>query len=132
MDRRHFIRALAGLAILSTAPDARAQDSVAQRVFTAIERQLILDYYARAASGGPGRGHGRGRGGGLPPGIQRRLERGGTLPPGIARQVLPPDLTRQLPLLPSGYARQIVGNDVLLVAIGTGLILDIIRGAIRG
>lgn len=118
--------------MLPSAPAAWAQDSVAQRVFSALERQLILDYYARAAAGGTGRGHGRGRGGGLPPGIQRRLERGGTLPPGIARQVLPPDLSRQLPFLPSGYARQIVGNDVLLVAIGTGLILDIIRGAIRG
>jgi len=132
MDRRNALFALSGYALVLASP-AVAQDTTAQRVFSAIERQLILDYYARTAtSGGPGRGNGRGRGGGLPPGIQRRLERGGTLPPGIARQVLPPDLSRQLPLLPSTYTRMIVGNDVLLVATATGLILDIIRGAIRG
>lgn len=51
---------------------------------------------------------------------------------GIARQYLPPDLSRSLPALASGYARQIVGSDVVLVSIATGLIMDIIRGAIRG
>jgi hypothetical protein len=111
-------------------------------LFSDLERQLILDYYARQAAasggggssggGGPGQGHGRGHGGGLPPGIQRRLDRGGTLPPGIARQGLPPGLAGQLPAPPSGYARQIVGADVVLVAIATGIIMDIIRGVVRG
>jgi Ni/Co efflux regulator RcnB len=128
MDRRLALSLIAGGAI--AAATANAQPSVGQLVFSELERRLILDYYARSAASGPGGGRGRGRGGGLPPGIQRRVERGGTLPPGIARQYLPQDLSRQLPALPSGYARQIVGGDVVLVAIATGLVMDIIRGAV--
>jgi hypothetical protein len=135
MRRRSVLSLLAALpAVLATA--ARAQ-SPAQVLFSDLERQLILDYYARQAAaagggGGPGQGHGRGHGGGLPPGIQRRLDRGGTLPPGIARQALPPGLAGQLPPSPSGYIRQIVGADVVLVSIATGVIMDIIRGVVRG
>lgn len=107
-----MLAAIAGAASVFCAAGAEAQLSPAQMAFSALERQLILDCYARSAGGG-GRGHGRGRGGGLPPGIQRRVERGGTLPPGIARQYLPPDLSRTLPPVPSGYARQIGGGDVV-------------------
>jgi hypothetical protein len=114
--------------------------SPAQILFTDLERRLIQDYYARQGAGssglsqgaGPGQGHGRGHGGGLPPGIQRRLDRGGTLPPGIARQALPPGLAGQLPPSPTGYIRQVVGADVVLVDIATGVIMDIIRGIVHG
>ncbi len=68
----------------------------------------------------------------LPPGIQKKLARGGTLPPGIAKQYLPDGLVTQLPPPPHGYERRIVGSDVLLVEIDTGVIADIITDAILG
>jgi hypothetical protein len=137
MRRREALSLIAVLPAILARP-AAAQNA-AQILFSELERRMILDYYARQAAptgggggGGQGRGHGRGNSGGLPPGIQRRLERGGSLPPGIARHGLPPGLAGQLPPSPSGYIRQVVGADVVLVAVATGLIMDIIRGVVRG
>jgi Ni/Co efflux regulator RcnB len=132
MNRRAALSFIACGSAVVVAPPAGAQLPIGQLVFSELERRLILDYYAsQSSASSQGRGHGRGHGGALPPGIQRRVDRGGTLPPGIARQYLPQDLSRQLPPVPSGYARQVVGSDVVLVAIATGLVMDVIRGAIR-
>jgi Ni/Co efflux regulator RcnB len=133
------MRRRAALSLLALLPVAIAQpaaaQSAAQILFSDLERRMIMDYYARQAAsqagGGQGQGRGRGHGGGLPPGIQRRLDRGGTLPPGLARKALPPGLAGQLPAPPNGYIRQVVGSDVVLVAIATGVIMDIIRGIAR-
>ena len=69
---------------------------------------------------------------GLPPGIQKKLARGGTLPPGIAKQYLPEGLVKELPPPPQGYERRVVGTDVVLVSIDTGVVADIITDAILG
>ena len=74
----------------------------------------------------------KGNGKGLPPGIAMKLERGGTMPPGIAKRYLPSDLEHDLPPVPHGYERSIVGNDVVLVEVDTGRIADIIADVIVG
>jgi len=102
--------------------------------FHELERQMIYKYFkghvyepvVYEERGGPPKKKG------LPPGIQKKLARGGTLPPGIAKQYLPDGLIKQLPPPPHGYERRIVGSDVLLVAIDTGVIADIITDAILG
>lgn len=63
----------------------------------------------------------------LPPGIAKNLQRGKPLPPGIAKRYLPTSLQAQLPAR-DGYERLIVGNDVLLVAATTGIIVDVLSG----
>ena len=63
----------------------------------------------------------------LPPGIAKNLRRGKPLPPGIAKRYLPTGLQAQLPNR-DGYERLIVGNDVLLVAAATGVIVDVLSG----
>lgn len=68
----------------------------------------------------------------LPPGLAKQLARNGTLPPGLAKRGLPSGLAAALPKPKRGRQRVIVGNDVLLVEIATGLILDILRGAASG
>jgi hypothetical protein len=68
---------------------------------------------------------------GLPPGIQKNLARGKPLPPGIAKRYPPDDLLVRLPPRP-GYERVIVGNDVLLVAAATGVILDVLVDVFDG
>lgn len=62
---------------------------------------------------------------GLPPGQARRYARGKRLPPGIAKQTLPPDLERRL-TVPPGHQYVVVDSDVLLIAVSTGIVVDIL------
>lgn len=61
----------------------------------------------------------------LPPGIARNLQRGKPLPPGIAKRFLPDGLAAVLPPPPDGYGRFIVGDDLVLIELSSGLITDI-------
>ncbi|WP_191630966.1 anti-virulence regulator CigR family protein [Pseudomonas fluorescens] len=63
----------------------------------------------------------------LPPGIQKNLARGKPLPPGIAKK-LDGRLVGHLPHY-DGYEWQQVGTDLLLVALATGLIYEVLNGA---
>jgi hypothetical protein len=134
--RRYGAAVLCGIAILALAAPAMAKkerDSSGQAaapggppgaiVFTAPERRLILDYYAepghRAAASEKR----------LPPGIAKKVARGGALPPGIAKCYLPGELDARLPP-PPGVERIVVGGDVILAEIATGLVYDVIKGVI--
>ena len=94
-------------------------------VFTAVERRLIADYYADPRHAGPASDKR------LPPGIAKKVARGGALPPGIAKRYLPDDLEGRLRPMPPGVTRVVMGSDVLLVEISTGLIYDVIKSALR-
>lgn len=83
-------------------------------LFQPRDRDVIVDYYG----GWP-------RAQALPPGIARNLARGKPLPPGIAKRGLPPDLLGRLPRY-DGYDYYMVGSDVVLMAIATGIIVDIL------
>lgn len=63
----------------------------------------------------------------LPPGIQKNLARGKPLPPGIAKK-LDGRLLGQLPRY-QGYEWKQVGVDLILVAVATGLIYEVLEGA---
>lgn len=63
----------------------------------------------------------------LPPGIQKNLARGKPLPPGIAKK-LDGRLVGHLPHY-DGYEWQQVGTDLILVALATGLIYEVLNGA---
>ncbi|WP_353188051.1 anti-virulence regulator CigR family protein [Pseudomonas sp.] len=63
----------------------------------------------------------------LPPGIQKNLARGKPLPPGIAKK-LDGRLLGHLPHY-DGYEWQQVGTDLILVALATGLIYEVLNGA---
>lgn len=77
----------------------------------------IVDSYRNYWSPGPA----------LPPGIQKNLARGKPLPPGIAKK-LDGRLVGKLPHY-DGYEWQQVGTDLILVALATGLIYEILDGA---
>ena len=65
----------------------------------------------------------------LPPGIQKNLARGGKpLPPGIARK-LDGRLLGQLPRY-DGYEWMQAGADLILVTVATGLIYEVLSGAL--
>ncbi|WP_347900980.1 anti-virulence regulator CigR family protein [Pseudomonas purpurea] len=63
----------------------------------------------------------------LPPGIQKNLARGKPLPPGIAKK-LDSRLVGRLPHY-DGYEWQQVGTDLILVALATGLVYEVLNGA---
>ncbi len=62
----------------------------------------------------------------LPPGIRKNLERGKPMPPGIAKTRLPSSFVDQLPHHDGHEWRQ-VGSDLVLVAIGSLIIVDILE-----
>lgn len=64
----------------------------------------------------------------LPPGIAKNLARGKPLPPGIARN-FDARLLGQLPRY-DGYEWKQAGTDVVLVAIATGLIYEVLRNVL--
>jgi Ni/Co efflux regulator RcnB len=74
----------------------------------------IIDGYRDYWSPGPA----------LPPGIQKNLARGKPLPPGIAKK-LDGRLIGRLPHY-DGYEWQQVGTDLILVALASGLIYEIL------
>lgn len=63
----------------------------------------------------------------LPPGIQKNLARGKPLPPGIAKK-LDGRLLGRLPHY-DGYEWQQAGTDLILVAIASGIIYEVLNGA---
>lgn len=64
----------------------------------------------------------------LPPGIQKNLARGKPLPPGIAKK-LDGRLLGRLPHY-DGYEWQQAGTDLILVAIASGIIYEVLNGAL--
>lgn len=138
-----------GAAALPATASAASNIRVAQRgdaievIFKEIEKQIIREYFGKdtgdAAKGRGGKKKAkRGRGGGglppglakrekLPPGLERQLVKNGTLPPGISKRALPPGLASRLGPLPTGTERVIVGGDVALIDIATGVIIDILK-----
>jgi hypothetical protein len=117
------------------APSETAGDKVrrtlppSEPVFTVQDRTVVQNWFAGNRSGLPPGLAKRDR---LPPGLERQLRERGTLPPGLQKKVqpLPPELERQLTLLPTGYRRVVIGSAVILMNEKTSLIYDIIRNVI--
>lgn len=101
-----------------------ALERVAHAVFTEVERRLIHEFFGVTYHGGGG--------GGLPPGLRKQLDARGALPPGLANKPLPPGLARKLSPAPDGYRRVIVGSDVLLIQIATGIVVDAVIDVVTG
>ena len=66
----------------------------------------------------------------LPPGIAKNLARGKPLPPGIAKKYPPGPMLNQLPVHP-GYEWRMAGSDLILVAVGTAIVADVLRNVFR-
>ena len=138
MNRRQLIAGAAAAAVAALAactpyppavprmtgpPSGTTGGAIADAVFTALERQIIRDYYRNTLPPGLARRDT------LPPGLRRQLVRNGRLPPGLEARALPPDLRARLPSRDPRYDIVRIGADVLLILIATGVILDIIEDA---
>jgi hypothetical protein len=99
-------------------------------VFSKDEIAIIRNYYAQAQNDA-GKGQQKKQTSKpLPPGIAKNLTRGKPLPPGIAKQQLPADLIQRLPPVSVGYERVIVDGRLLLVAVATQVIADILSDVV--
>jgi hypothetical protein len=93
----------------------QAGEAAQAPMFSDPDQQLIRRYFAtQTANLPPGLAK---RGGNLPPGLERQLERNGTLPPGLQKRIepFPRDLSQQLPSLPAGYQRVVLGVRAIII-----------------
>lgn len=97
------------------------------RYFDDRHRTVIHDYYAEQFQTGhcpPGLA--KKRNGCVPPGQAKKWQIGRPLPGDVVYYDLPPAIVMQLGPPQPGYRYARVGSDVLLMAIGTGLVVDAI------
>ncbi len=67
------------------------------------------------------------RNGCMPPGQARKWQIGRPLPPGVVYYDVPPPLVARLGPPPAGYRYVRVASDILLIALGTGMVMDAIE-----
>jgi hypothetical protein len=103
---------------------ARAAANPTERaiLFSGEDRQTIDHFFRRQGTQNGGNG---GKARRDPLLIRERV------PQGVPTRPLPHALDHQLPPLPPGYARLILGRDVLLVERRSQTILDIVREVVR-
>lgn len=63
----------------------------------------------------------------LPPGQARKWRIGRPLPRDVVVQAVPPALVVKIGAPPSGYRYARVANDILMLAVGSGMVVDAIR-----
>jgi hypothetical protein len=64
----------------------------------------------------------------LPPGQAKKYALGQPLPGAVAWTAVPPPLLAQLPPPPLGYQYVRVDNDLLLMALSTAVVVDVLAG----
>jgi Ni/Co efflux regulator RcnB len=96
--------------------------------FSEPQRQATRAYYEpRVRSGQCPPGLAKKRNGCMPPGQARKWRRGQVLPPSIVYYPVPAAVQVQLGPPPSGHKFVRVATDILLIAVGTGMVIDAIE-----
>jgi Ni/Co efflux regulator RcnB len=91
-------------------------------------RRVVQDYYApQVRSGHCPPGLAKKNNGCLPPGQAKKWGMGRPLPRDVERYPLPRDLLVRLPMPPAGHEYVRVASDILMIAVGTGMVVDAIQ-----
>ena len=96
--------------------------------FNEHQRAVVRDYYEESFRHGrcpPGLA--KKHNGCMPPGQARKWQRGQPLPRDVIYYDLPPRVVVSLGVPPSGHKYVRVASDILLIAIGTGMVVDAIQ-----
>ncbi len=102
--------------------------SAERRHFEDRHRTVVLDYYAGEFRGGhcpPGLA--KKHNGCMPPGQAKKWAFGRPLPRDVVYYEVPQPLVVQIGVPPSGYRYVRVAGDILMIAIGTGMVVDAIQ-----
>lgn len=96
-------------------------------VFNDQHRQSVQQYYGKQVSQGhrcpPGLA--RKNNGCLPPGQARKFQVGQPLPSDVVWYTVPPAVVVRLPVVPPGYHYARIGVDLVLLAKGSGVVVDV-------
>ena len=106
----------------------RMHESDRRDHFEERHRLLVRDFYGEQARNGrcpPGLA--KKHNGCMPPGQARKWQIGQTLPRDVIYYQVPQQLVTQFGQPPSGYRYVRVASDILLMAVGTGMVVDAIR-----
>jgi len=107
----------------------RRQLSPRQGVYFADRQKVFVrDYYGHEYSRGscpPGLA--KKNNGCMPPGQARKWQIGRQLPRDVVYYDVPPTLSVQIGVPPSGYRYVRVAADILLIAVGTGMVIDAVQ-----
>lgn len=96
------------------------------------ERRIIADYYgAQVQAGKCPPGLAKKNNGCQPPGKAKQWHKGQPLGRDVAYFDLPKDLRGRLPPAPANHRYVQIAGDVLLIATGTGLVVDAIEDILR-
>ena len=92
------------------------------------ERVVVRDYYEeRGRMGRCPPGLAKKHNGCMPPGQAKKWHKGRPLPREVIYHDLPPRVIIQIGTPPSGYKYVRVAADILLIAVGTGMVVDAIE-----
>lgn len=92
------------------------------------QRQAVRDYYQpRFKAGKCPPGLAKKDNGCLPPGQAKAWRMGSPLPADVTSYDVPKSVVQQMGLPPEGYKYVRVASDILLIAIGTGMVIDAIE-----
>jgi Ni/Co efflux regulator RcnB len=90
-------------------------------------KMVVRDYYGHPASGRCPPGLAKRHNGCLPPGHAKKWRMGQPLPREVVYYPVPPVLVTQIGPPPSRHKYVRVAGDILLIAIGTGMVVDAIE-----
>jgi len=108
-------------------PESSRTNVSVRRVFEDRHRTIVREYYVtehRAGRCPPGLA--KKNNGCMPPGQAKKWQVGHPLPREVVFYDLPPPLVVQFGVPPPGYRYVRVAADILLIAVGTGLVIDAI------
>lgn len=91
-------------------------------------RRIVHDYYGeRLRSGHCPPGLAKKRNGCMPPGLAKKWRMGRPLPRDVVYYDAPRDIVLRFGMPPEGYRYVRVAADILLIAVGTGMVVDAIE-----
>lgn len=107
--------------------DAQRRPMVELR-FSDMDRRYVRDYYgAQISAGHCPPGLAKKHNGCLPPGQAKKWRVGYPLPVDLRRYPLPADILIRLPIPPAGHEFVRVASDILLIAVGSGMVIDAVE-----
>lgn len=96
--------------------------------FTDVQRRGAIEYYEpRFRAGHCPPGLAKKHNGCMPPGQAKKWHRGAPLPRDVVYYAVPEPVVVRLGTPPAGYRYVRVATDILLIAIGTGMVIDAIE-----
>ncbi len=108
--------------------DRRDDRTVVKVYFGDSQRTVVRDYYGKPGrSGKCPPGLAKKHNGCVPPGHARRWSKGHPLPRDVVYYPVPQSVVVQLGVPPSGHRYVRVAGDILMIAVGTGMVVDAIQ-----